>query len=101
MPISGLNGAHSHMNSSPQDLQILEWKTLILCSEQHRRLCNLYKRIPLVFRPGCNYFDSSFQYFNFPSSLFYENVDLEGVASAVRVIPGLTAVVDFVMFDRS
>lgn len=42
-----------------------------------------------------------FAFFDNPSNMFYEIGDCEGLASAMAIIPGLSAIVDFVMFDRS
>lgn len=84
-----------------QSIVLLEYKPLILSSqEKFEALWAKYKGVPMAFRPEWQDIRVFFAYFNNPKALFFEIGELDGLASATAIIPGLSAVVDFVMFDR-
>jgi hypothetical protein len=89
------------MNSSPQDRTThFSWKPLILTNQTFDALWKKFHNVPLAMRPEWEDKNKFFQYFNVPTSIFYEIGDLEGLASLVGIIPNLSGVVDFVMFDK-
>ena len=88
------------MSSSPQDLPTLDFKPLVLDSKKFEILWERYQNVPMAFKPEWYNKQNFLGYFNNPSSLFFEIGECAGLGCAHAINPGLSAIVDFVMFDK-